>query len=390
MSTLQEGTVLRREELYDMVWAEPVRTVAQRHQVSDVALAKACRRLGVPLPPRGYWAKIAAGQALKRPPLPPRKADEQTEYHLERHRQPLVGTPVEPPPPPPPLEAVLPQVEIKVRADLSSPHPLVRQALQEFRRRRKELHYIPNGIIEMARPLEVRVSPETHERAFRILDAIIRALSASGHKVQPTESYEVRSHVVIDGEKIQFRIKEGLRRAARHPEDTLASYFRPSGELRFLLWYEEPYKHQQEWRDDKRGRLDARLNEIFAGFFQAAAERKRVRAEWVEAQRRQVEEQQRAWTREEERRREQERIKLFRTAAHDWEEARLLRAYVDELETRAQRAGTASVYGRPLSEWTRWARRVAIDLDSLRGIAELEADCLKPQAPEPGSAEPDA
>ena len=61
-----------RKVLYDEVWAEPVRDVAKRYGVSDVALAKTCRRLEVPLPGRGYWAKKAAGKAAPRPPLHPR------------------------------------------------------------------------------------------------------------------------------------------------------------------------------------------------------------------------------------------------------------------------------------------------------------------------------
>ena len=61
-----------REKLYEEVWKEPVRVVAKRYGVSNVALAKTCRRFAVPIPPRGYWAKIRAGRkAPSRPPGPP-------------------------------------------------------------------------------------------------------------------------------------------------------------------------------------------------------------------------------------------------------------------------------------------------------------------------------
>lgn len=60
-----------RERLYEEVWAEPTQKVAQRYGVSDVAIAKACTLLDIPKPPRGYWARKAAGQTLpERPPLP--------------------------------------------------------------------------------------------------------------------------------------------------------------------------------------------------------------------------------------------------------------------------------------------------------------------------------
>ena len=61
-----------RQELFDLVWSEPTRTIAKRLGISDVGLAKACRRADLLLPPRGHWAKLAAGKSVKKPPLPQR------------------------------------------------------------------------------------------------------------------------------------------------------------------------------------------------------------------------------------------------------------------------------------------------------------------------------
>jgi integrase len=61
-----------RRALYEEVWSAPLRNVAKHYEVSDVALAKACRRLKIPVPGRGYWNKIAAHLPVPpRPPLPP-------------------------------------------------------------------------------------------------------------------------------------------------------------------------------------------------------------------------------------------------------------------------------------------------------------------------------
>jgi hypothetical protein len=63
-----------REKLYQEVWEEPTKKVAARYGISDVALSKACRQLQIPKPPRGYWAKKSAGQAVpRRPKLSPLK-----------------------------------------------------------------------------------------------------------------------------------------------------------------------------------------------------------------------------------------------------------------------------------------------------------------------------
>jgi len=61
---------LRREALYNLVWAVPVSKLARQFQLSDRGLAKLCQREGIPVPPRGYWAKLAAGHPVRQTPLP--------------------------------------------------------------------------------------------------------------------------------------------------------------------------------------------------------------------------------------------------------------------------------------------------------------------------------
>jgi hypothetical protein len=67
----QVASRYNREEIYEAIWAEPIQHVAKRYNLSDVGLAKVCRKLNIPRPGRGYWAKKAAGKTMpRRPPLP--------------------------------------------------------------------------------------------------------------------------------------------------------------------------------------------------------------------------------------------------------------------------------------------------------------------------------
>ena len=60
-----------REELYRKVWEQPLLKVAEEYGVSAVAIGKTCRKLSVPVPGRGHWAKLAYGkEGIKMPPLP--------------------------------------------------------------------------------------------------------------------------------------------------------------------------------------------------------------------------------------------------------------------------------------------------------------------------------
>lgn len=61
---------MSRAEFFKRVWSEPVSKLAQEWGLSGPGLKKACRRLQIPVPPRGFWARSAAGQRVRRPRLP--------------------------------------------------------------------------------------------------------------------------------------------------------------------------------------------------------------------------------------------------------------------------------------------------------------------------------
>jgi hypothetical protein len=61
---------LDRAALFDLVWSEPVDKLAARWGLSGRGLAKACERLKIPVPPRGFWQKVQNGRRARKPPLP--------------------------------------------------------------------------------------------------------------------------------------------------------------------------------------------------------------------------------------------------------------------------------------------------------------------------------
>ena len=66
----RRGIPVSREALYEEVWTDAVTVVAPRYGLSDVGLVKICKKLGIPVPPRGYWAKLKAGRPTRKLPLP--------------------------------------------------------------------------------------------------------------------------------------------------------------------------------------------------------------------------------------------------------------------------------------------------------------------------------
>jgi hypothetical protein len=59
-----------REELYELVWSEPMFNLCKRFRLSDNGLRKRCKAMQVPTPPQGYWQALRAGRPIRRTRLP--------------------------------------------------------------------------------------------------------------------------------------------------------------------------------------------------------------------------------------------------------------------------------------------------------------------------------
>jgi hypothetical protein len=60
--SLEAWLKLSKSELETLVWTKPAQQLATELGVSDVAIAKRCRREGICKPPLGFWAKVQAGK----------------------------------------------------------------------------------------------------------------------------------------------------------------------------------------------------------------------------------------------------------------------------------------------------------------------------------------
>jgi hypothetical protein len=124
--------------------------------LSDRGLAKLCARHRIPVPGRGFWARVASGQKIKKAPLPnPEKGDQIVV---------IVGA-GPPTSPDPPRPEVLMQLEferrpenlITVSEDVARYHPLVRAARESFAPRKQDYK---RGLVSSGPgTLHIRVSP---------------------------------------------------------------------------------------------------------------------------------------------------------------------------------------------------------------------------------------
>ena len=351
-----------RDKLYEEVWSEPVTAVAKRYGVSDVAIHKACKRLQVPVPPRGYWAKLSAGQSVAREPLPPYNGP-------KRIRR--MSPPSDLPRPTAPVTAkerlaFLPEQElakfldrcdnVRVSDRLTNPHPLItqdREVREEHKRKMKERRSPGYWTRDRSsdgdfwstwykKVLDINVEPENGQRAYRLMNAIIRAVEDLGGKVKVND--KGHTNVLWLGEEMRVRLK--------------------SKEHHLALMIDDYHAPRKNWRDAKTKQLESEAGSFVIGLLECAHALRTLREE------RRCEEQLR-WQRELERRereerqrKEMERFQSLEENALDWQKARIIEQYVGELEKQTQNE-TDTGKRDGLLDYIAWAREKIAWLDPL-------------------------
>jgi hypothetical protein len=217
-----------RAQLYEQVWSEAIHKLCKQYSLSDRGLGKLCARHNVPVPPRGYWARVAHGQRPKRPPLPTLKPGQANTIRIERRLHHPRSEEVAPQPIP---AAVLyerqPEHRVTVPDDLALNHRLVREARRLLRGVKPDDRGIlrpPTGC------LQVRVSRTAQPRALRIMEALFDAMAVRGWTIGVTTETEynrrptTRTLVKVLDEEIGF----GFEERAKHVPHVLTAYEKDS------------------------------------------------------------------------------------------------------------------------------------------------------------------
>lgn len=206
-----------RQELYDLVWSEPMIKLGARYGVSGNGLAKACRRANIPVPERGYWAKLQAGRKVRKPPLPPPKPNALTHVTV---RPPLPRTAA--PEPPRVAASVQQKIDdarkdgkpVTVPATLSSPHWVIAGWLQDDRRERRERRFDP-----WFRDRKAIDGTDLDKRRLRILSGLFKALEVRGYKLVAGGSHYSNVQIALGDEKLEIQLEERIQQVRRQLTD---------------------------------------------------------------------------------------------------------------------------------------------------------------------------
>ena len=370
-----DGNTITREELYDEVWSTPVSRLAPKYNLSDVGFAKLCRRCNIPLPPRGYWAKLEAGQKIERPPLPIVEDEGEIRVHVsdpaEMAMKEKARMEVEK------HEAQLPKIE--VAETLRGCHQLVsttNDAFQGAKKREDGLLHSPDDS-----QLSLLVSREQLRRSLLVMSALLKAFESLGHKVSAGPKIEINGHsVTLSIREATVKVEEEFDVSKESIEgryDFFSERKRkkqvPSGMLTVAVPEADAYWAsgcRKQWKDTKTQRIENCLNSIVAGVL-AIAEKKLEhelkekqeairKAEDAKLQRQQAAE--RAKKREEQTK-EQQKLQGLLAQASDLKHSREIREFIIYVRQAHECQGTRIDVDSELRKYLAWAELQADRLD---------------------------
>lgn len=371
-----------REELYQKVWEQPLLKVAEEYGVSAVALAKTCRKLSVPVPGRGHWAKLAYGkEGVNRPPLP--KLDKVPVIFRSPvvQKKPTISQDNDP---------EFAQINQLFSSGALNPpdidrttgiHPLIRHTASLLRSRSRKDE---NGILlpREAGGLDLKVSEGTIDRALQVMHQILAALERQGYTVEVSE--QGRTTALIGGERVSFGIEEPIRKVVtqkarvanptdRWDYDEIVTH-EPAGKLALIIhsgaWGK--YEQRTRWGDAKVQRIESLIGDFVAGLMRTAVA---VRRQEEERKQREAEEHKRARERaqlQKDIQEEEKKLEQFNKWIDEWERAERLRRFIAAYQEKSRSWATDK---QPqYKAWIEWATRQADRIDPF--ISEKPASVL--------------
>jgi hypothetical protein len=387
------GIPVSREALYEEVWSDPATIVAPRYGLSDVGLLKICKKLHIPVPGRGYWARITAGRPGRKPPLPALAAGS---------RVPLGPTPLSPD------EVALRarvqaavqqtrecQAPMSVPSELVEPHALVRAAASRLKQSDGWDH--PAGV--RSAPTEVlnlHVTRNSLDRALRLMDTLLKALEPSGFTAM-VDAKKGESLLVGEGTTLSISIVEQVTRSAHTPTraevQARKRYYDSSMSGPRVKYPEIPQFDwtatgrltlqvgtwpSRKWNDTEHGHIDARMREIIPVIVGLAVAKRVKEAEEQRRQQAYAEAVAGYEAQVQARHDEERRLRALLRDSVRLQRATRLREFIAAFEGRARQDGEYTI---EKERWVEWANAKADWLDPLVRRTDPILDTPLPAAP---------
>ena len=338
-----KSRTVTRQELFDQVWLEPMTKLAPKYGLSDVGLAKVCKKHQIPKPPVGHWAKLAHGKASPKPKLPKLDAAHLEEIHFTRSAEASTNRAEK-------EEVNIP--EIVVRDDLRGSHKLVTQACASLQAAALD----DRGVLKATSRdgLQISVTKKSLTRALRILNALMLHWESAGGTVTASDNGVCFSR---DDDGVTLSISERVR---RHEKQKQTRYFKeytyePTGHLTISL-YGLGVGRRSNWSDGKIQRLETLLGEVVVNLERGVSYERTRRLDNECAKRQNHAVQKIREARKAIKEQESERIQHLDGCVDRWIRATQIRSYLAALDDKLANIEVQPADQDKFPKWRLWAQ----------------------------------
>ena len=344
-------TQLTRQELYDLVWDQPINMLIRTLNIESKRLREICADHNIPLPKNGYWSQIRFDKDVVKIPLPRiennfaeidlNSKTFRTEYHrraydLEQRKE----------------------LRFKVPESISTYHPIVKSSKKLIENIEGSKDKFKFWQVSQEKDiLPIHTDSMLRARALRFMDTLIRVVEAMGHKI--AFKYNV-CHVEMFGQLTEINLRQKEFRI-RIKDETLwsSNSWQKSNKLEFQAG---PSFKQKKWIDGDRRKLEEFLPEIIAWIEIDCKYWHDLRAEQAIAENKRILEQQKLEEIKKQKELEQAKVNQLFVDAENWNLAEVAERYINEMEKQA----ILNNQMNPNTEnYLDWARKVINRLNPL-------------------------
>lgn len=363
-----------RVKLYNEVWEAPMREACKKYGISDIALAKICKKLRVAAPPKEYWAKKANGKAPKKPRLI--KYDGAPKIPIRRTASPGIQD-AEPRLNPEAFEEadnlIKTMTDITLIEDLENLHPYVRNTRKIFKRQLKKQYgnYYNRISVSGVDVFEISIGLESLDRATLILQTLCAAALTHEFEVVLDEERGVCFRIM--DEKIIIKLSEQTKKMpiSEKGKDPDKYYYRdyeyiPSGIFKLEINTDSfNMKERKSWSDTKTKQIEDKIFDIMHHLIRAAAWKKEYSAFKQKLEEERLIEANKRAERDRLNRIDEERISQLESGFKKWVYHKQMTEYVESVKSKY-----ISENGEPsadFAEWVKWADKYLSGLNPLKG-----------------------
>jgi hypothetical protein len=344
-----EKKQLARQELYDLVWSEPLISLYAKYNISGNELYKICKEMDIPLPNNDYWLKKRHDKTVLKKELSQNYSAETEIFLSLRDNENLdYNSPISI------RKLVIKSYEcidnkyFTVPSKLTNPDTQIIEAQKKLiecknsKNYRGEMVYTPKGY------LDIHVFPENIDRALRIFDTFIKLLRYRNYEIS-FQGFD--THVNIYGVDYKIAIREKQRFEMEQKGHWTEKKAFPTN---ILIFKNDGYDKREFY--DNSVKLEEKIPNILADLEYKSISLHKI---WAVNEKRWQEEEEKLRIANEIKARKELEIENFKKLLKEsmtWHQSIILDNYLKELERRA--IGNNNLTD-DLKEWLSWAKQKA-------------------------------